>query len=158
MTLRLLHRRLRVRLVLALAALSTMTAAPRAVLPPGNAVQQWNRIAEDTVVASNAFRNEGFIYMAYVSAAVYDAVMAIEGGSSRTRRVPLRLRRLNGRRGRRGRVYRAEILLSGTGRGARRTSSGGLSAGHGRSARKKTAGCCIASPTRLSRCAKGMAV
>jgi hypothetical protein len=80
MPLRLLHRPLRVRLVLALAALSLMTAAPQAVLPPGNAVQQWNKIAEDTVVASGAFQNEGLIYMAYVSAAVYDAVMAIEGG------------------------------------------------------------------------------
>ncbi|MGG7381515.1 hypothetical protein ACQ7B2_23175, partial [Escherichia coli] len=38
-------------------------------LPPGNAVQQWNAIAEDTVVRSGAFQAEGFIYMAYVSAA-----------------------------------------------------------------------------------------
>src|SRR4030095_9913862 len=51
-----------------------------AALPPGNAVQQWNAIAEDTVVASGAFQNEGLIYMAYVSAAVYDAVVGIEGG------------------------------------------------------------------------------
>ena len=50
-----------------------------AALPPGNVVQQWNRIAEDTVVGSGAFQNEGLIYMAYVSAAVYDAVVAIEG-------------------------------------------------------------------------------
>jgi VCPO second helical-bundle domain len=49
-----------------------------ATLPPGNTVQQWNRIAEDTVVSSGAFQAEGFIYMAYVSAAVYDAVVAIE--------------------------------------------------------------------------------
>ena len=52
----------------------------RAVLPPGNTVQQWNKIAEDTVVTSGAFQNEGLIYMAYVSAAVYDAVVAIGGG------------------------------------------------------------------------------
>src|SRR5262245_49431344 len=50
-----------------------------AALPPGNAVQQWNKIAEDTVIGSGAFQNEGLIYMAYVSAAVYDAVVGIEG-------------------------------------------------------------------------------
>src|SRR5262249_50208808 len=50
-----------------------------AALPPGNSVQQWNQISEDTVVASGAFGNEGLIYMAYVSAAVYDAAVAIEG-------------------------------------------------------------------------------
>src|SRR5438132_14108547 len=51
-----------------------------AALPPGNAVEQWNKIAEDTVVGSGAFQNEGLIYMAYESAAVYDAVVAIKGG------------------------------------------------------------------------------
>src|SRR5215218_3124325 len=51
-----------------------------AALPPGNTVAQWNKIAEDTVVGSGAFQPEGFLYMAYVSAAVYDAVVAIEGG------------------------------------------------------------------------------
>ena len=50
-----------------------------ATLPPGDTVQQWNKIAEDTVVGSGTFQPEGFIYMAYVSAAVYDAVVAIEG-------------------------------------------------------------------------------
>ena len=49
-------------------------------LPPGNTVQQWNTIAENTVIASNAFQAEGFIYMAYVSTAVHDAVVSIEGG------------------------------------------------------------------------------
>src|SRR5689334_772754 len=49
-------------------------------LPAGNTVAQWNKIAEDTVVGSGAFQAEGLIYMAYVSAAVYDAVAAIEGG------------------------------------------------------------------------------
>jgi hypothetical protein len=49
-------------------------------LPPGNTVAQWNKIAEDTVVGSGAFQAEGLIYMAYVSAAVYNAVAAIEGG------------------------------------------------------------------------------
>jgi hypothetical protein len=51
-----------------------------AVLPPGNTVQRWNKIAEDTVVGSGAFQPEGFLYMAYPSTAVYNAVVAIEGG------------------------------------------------------------------------------
>src|SRR4051794_4119845 len=59
------------------AAGTTQNAA--AALPPGNAVEQWNKIAENTVVGSGAFQNEGLIYMAYESAAVYDAVVAIEG-------------------------------------------------------------------------------
>jgi hypothetical protein len=45
-----------------------------------NTAAIWNRIAEDTVIRSTPFQNEGLIYMAYVSAAVYDAVVAIEGG------------------------------------------------------------------------------
>ena len=49
-------------------------------LPPGNTVQQWNTIAENTVVGSGAFQAEGFIYMGYVSSAMYDAVVSIEGG------------------------------------------------------------------------------
>src|SRR5512134_95289 len=61
-------------------ASSADTRDAEAALPPGNTVAQWNRIAEDTVVGSGAFLPEGFIYMAYASAAVYDAVVAIEGG------------------------------------------------------------------------------
>jgi hypothetical protein len=50
-----------------------------------NTVQQWNSIAEDAVVAlppngAGAIQNEGLLYMAYEAAAVYDAVVAIEGG------------------------------------------------------------------------------
>jgi hypothetical protein len=53
----------------------------QAVLPAlPNTVQQWNKIAEDTVVTSGAFQGEGEIYMAYTSAAVYDAVVTIQGG------------------------------------------------------------------------------
>src|SRR5262245_11550538 len=47
--------------------------------PPANSVQQWNKISEDAVVGSGALGPEILIYMAYVSAAVYDAVVAIEG-------------------------------------------------------------------------------
>ena len=49
-------------------------------LPPGNTVEQWDQIAEDTVVGSGAFQNEGYLYMAYESTAVYDAAVSIEGG------------------------------------------------------------------------------
>jgi hypothetical protein len=68
--------------VVALAVAGSVGTARNAAaaLPPGNTVAQWNKIAEDTVVGSGAFQSEGFIYMAYVSAAVYDAVVAIEGG------------------------------------------------------------------------------
>jgi hypothetical protein len=51
-------------------ALHTAVAA----LPPGNAAQQWNKIAEDTVAGSAAFQGEGFVYMAYVSMAMDRAV------------------------------------------------------------------------------------
>ncbi|HEX2309722.1 MAG TPA: hypothetical protein VHH91_03315, partial [Vicinamibacterales bacterium] len=67
-----------VALIVAASAGTTREAA--AALPPGNTVEQWNKIAEDTVVGSGAFQGEGFVYMAYASAAVYDAVVAIEGG------------------------------------------------------------------------------
>ena len=50
-----------------------------AALPSGNAVQQWDEIAVTTVTRSGAFQNEGLTYMAYVSAAVYDAITSIEG-------------------------------------------------------------------------------
>jgi hypothetical protein len=69
--------------MLTLSLLSALTfvfvRAASATLPPGNTVQQWNKIAEDTVVGSGAFQPEGYVYMAYISAAVYDAVVAIEG-------------------------------------------------------------------------------
>src|SRR5256885_11962269 len=50
------------------------THATAAALPPGNAAQQWNKIAEDTTVGSGAFQGEGFVYMAYVSMAMDRAV------------------------------------------------------------------------------------
>jgi vanadium-dependent haloperoxidase-like protein len=55
------------------------TTVARAALPPGNTVQQWNQIAENIVVGVVPYQNEGLIYMAYVSAAVYDAAAAIDG-------------------------------------------------------------------------------
>ena len=45
-----------------------------AALPPGDAAEQWNKIAEDTIVGSGAFQGEGFVYMAYVSMAMDRAV------------------------------------------------------------------------------------
>jgi hypothetical protein len=67
-------------LALAVAASAGTTRNAAAALPPGNTVAQWNKIAEDTVVGSGAFQSEGLIYMAYASTAVYNAVVAIEGG------------------------------------------------------------------------------
>jgi hypothetical protein len=43
-------------------------------LPPGNAAQQWDKIAEDTVVGGGALQPEGFVYLAYVSKAMDRAV------------------------------------------------------------------------------------
>ncbi len=65
---------------LAVTASTGTTRNAAAALPSGNTVSQWNQIAENIVVGSGAFQSEGLIYMAYVSAAVYDAVVAIEGG------------------------------------------------------------------------------
>jgi len=67
-------------LVLAIVGVADMAQGARMALPPGNTVAQWNKIAEDTVVGSGAFQNEGLIYMAYTSAAVYNAAVAIDGG------------------------------------------------------------------------------
>jgi hypothetical protein len=80
MALSLVLRRSTLRVAVAAALVAYLTSTGRAALPAGNVVQQWNTIAENTVVGSGAFQNEGLIYMAYVSAAVYDAVVAIEGG------------------------------------------------------------------------------
>jgi hypothetical protein len=74
--------RLLVVAALAVAAATGATTAKTATatLPPGNSVEQWNKIAEDTVVGSGAFQIEGFQYMAYESIAVYDAVAALSRG------------------------------------------------------------------------------
>ena len=65
---------------LALMIVLSVTSLAEAALPPGNPVQQWNKIAEDTVLAAGALQNEALLYMSYESAAVYDAVIAIAGG------------------------------------------------------------------------------
>jgi hypothetical protein len=67
-------------LTLALVSGTSSVTAASAARPSGNAVQQWDKIAEDTVVGSGAFQNESQIYMANEATAVYDAVVAIEGG------------------------------------------------------------------------------
>lgn len=38
-----------------------------------NIVAQWNKVAEDAVVASGAFQIEGLVYMSYTQLAVFDA-------------------------------------------------------------------------------------
>jgi hypothetical protein len=65
------------KLRLLIAAAAVLVAAPAAhavTLPPGNAAQQWNKIAEDTAVGAGAFQGEAFLYIAYVSAAMDRAV------------------------------------------------------------------------------------
>lgn len=62
------------------ATASTEGARAPAALPPGNVLQQWDQLAADAVVKSGTTQIEGFQYMAYVSAAVYDAVTSIQGG------------------------------------------------------------------------------
>lgn len=77
-------RRLLLLLLVLAAAVAAAGAATgreaKAALPSGNAVMQWNTIAQNAVIASGAFQNEGLIYMGYAQAAVYDAVTAIQGG------------------------------------------------------------------------------
>ncbi|HZR96494.1 MAG TPA: vanadium-dependent haloperoxidase [Gaiellaceae bacterium] len=71
-------------LAFAVALATTAGGATRnafaAALPPGNTVEQWDKIAEDTIVGSGAQQIEGFLYMSYVSSAMYDAVAAIQHG------------------------------------------------------------------------------
>jgi hypothetical protein len=55
-------------------------ASGSATLPAGNSVEQWDQLAADTVVKAGTTQLEGFQYMAYVSGAVYNAVISIQGG------------------------------------------------------------------------------
>jgi PAP2 superfamily len=58
----------------------TAGRAAATTLPPGNSAQQWNTIAQDTVVNTpGMFQNEALLYMAYTQAAVYDAMTSIDG-------------------------------------------------------------------------------
>ena len=66
--------KLRALLVAAVVAVAAAPASHAATLPPGNAAQQWEKIAEDTAVGSGAFQGEAFLYLAYVSAAMDGAV------------------------------------------------------------------------------------
>jgi hypothetical protein len=69
-------------LAIATAGGATRTASA-AVLPPGNTVEQWDKISEDTILGSGALQIEGFLYMSYVSTAMYDAATAIQHGSDK---------------------------------------------------------------------------
>jgi hypothetical protein len=66
--------KLRALLVAAVVAVAAAPATHAATLPPGNAAQQWERIAEDTAVGAGAFQGEAFLYLASVSAAMNGAV------------------------------------------------------------------------------------
>jgi hypothetical protein len=66
---------------IALVVVARPVTSRAAELPPGNSAQQWNTIAQDTVVNTpGIFQNEALLYMAYAQAAVYDAVVSIQGG------------------------------------------------------------------------------
>jgi len=72
-------------LLTAFLACETAEAACPFLNSAESTIQQWNRIAEEATVAlppngAGAIQNEGLLYMGYTSAAVYDAVVAIEGG------------------------------------------------------------------------------
>jgi hypothetical protein len=62
------------------AASAALATAGTATAATPNAAAFWNKVAEDTIVGSGAFQNEGLIYMGYVSAAVYNAAVAVDGG------------------------------------------------------------------------------
>jgi len=68
---------MKLRALLGATVVAVLAVAPTthaATLPPGNAAQQWERIAEDTAVGAGAFQGEAFLYLAYVSAAMNGAV------------------------------------------------------------------------------------
>jgi len=68
-------------LVLCVQGPSASTRVAAAATVPAQAALDWNTIAVNTVRAATPakFQIEGLIYMAYVQAAVYDAVTAISG-------------------------------------------------------------------------------
>jgi hypothetical protein len=67
--------------VLAVFAFAGAAAQDAFALPSGNTAQQWKKIAEDTVVGTPGMSQvEGFQYIAYMQAAVYEAMVAIERG------------------------------------------------------------------------------
>jgi hypothetical protein len=79
-------RRLLVAVAAGLVLLPPLTAAGRVSVDPSTATAEtqplldWNLRAVNTVRTAGKFQAEGEIYMAYVHAAMYDAVTAIEGG------------------------------------------------------------------------------
>ncbi len=80
------------RCLLGVVGVTLLLAVPRPTQAVGancggveqNCVTEWNKIAEETITVflptPRPFQNEGLIYMAYISAAVYDAAVAIGGG------------------------------------------------------------------------------
>ena len=67
----------------ALAGGATAYADPgtsRAAPAPADSVLAWNVISVDATLTAGTFQIEGLIHNSYVQAAVYDAVVAIEGG------------------------------------------------------------------------------
>src|SRR5215831_7538503 len=52
-------------LALVMTLVTSLNGSAAPALPPGNTAEQWNTIAENTVVGSGAFQAEGLIYMGY---------------------------------------------------------------------------------------------
>jgi len=65
------------------AAAATPPACPDAVIPSAGIIQNgvgcWNAIAVQTIRLATPYQAQGFIYMGYTQAAVYDAVTKIDG-------------------------------------------------------------------------------
>jgi len=76
------HKRRLGRVLMASALVGSLVAggASAAAANGPNIVARWNKIAEDVVVASGAFQIEGLVYMSYTQLAVFDALVAIDGG------------------------------------------------------------------------------
>jgi hypothetical protein len=85
------RRSIHARWLLTVVGVTLVLAAPRPIRADTgtcggaqrNCVTEWNKIAEETLTVflptPRPFQNEGLIYMAYVSAAVYNAAVAVEG-------------------------------------------------------------------------------
>ena len=68
------NRRLARVLIASTLVASVVAGGSSAVAANGpNIVAQWNKVAEDVVVASGAFQIEGLVYMSYTQLAVFDA-------------------------------------------------------------------------------------
>jgi len=66
--------------VLVLGGAATSSAKPHASGPPDTYVTNWDAVGAQAFTAAGLTAAEGHVIFAYVGIAVYDSVMAIEGG------------------------------------------------------------------------------